>query len=133
LYLTEKNTFKSVKKKKSGVGTNFVIHKYFYERDLSWQQIRNEEAEAEETPEVESGVPDDPQVNEGDSKVTVSFDPIDTRHLSSLPLVRGRLVKLLKASQNNMHSSTNLLVAIVCAIRLHSLVVYIFFLSFFLL
>ena len=84
----------------------------------------------EGTPDVESGVPDDPQVNEGDSKVTISFDPIDTRHLSSLPLVRGRLVKLLKASQNNMHSSTNLLVAIVCVIRLHSLVaVHILFIS----
>lgn len=95
-----------------------MIHKYFYERDLSWQQIRNEEAEAEGRPELESGVPDDPQINEGDSKIAVSFDPIDTRHLSSLPLVRGRLVKLLKASQNNMHSSTNMLVAIVCVIQL---------------
>jgi oxalate---CoA ligase len=105
-----------VKKKKSGVGTNFVIHKYFYERDSSWQQIRNEEAQANGTPSAELQVPDDSQIHEGDSKVTISFDPIDTRHLSSLPLVRGRLVKLLKASQNNIHSSTNMLVAIVCVV-----------------
>ena len=93
-----------------------MIHKYFYERDLSWQQIRNEEAQAEGTPEVEPQLPDDPQNSEGDSKGTVTFDPIDTRHLSSLLLVRGRIVKLLKASQHNMHSSTNLLVAIVCVV-----------------
>lgn len=92
-----------------------MIHKYFYERDLSWQQIRNEEAEAEEVPELEIQPPDDSPKGEGDSKTTITFDPIDTRHLSSLPLVRGRLVKLLKASQNNLHVSTNLLVAIVCA------------------
>jgi hypothetical protein len=107
----------SVKKKKSGVGTNFVIHKYFYERDVSWQQIRSEEAQAEETPEAEhSPMPDGPDGNEADSKAAVSFDPIDARHLSSLPLVRGRLVKLLKASQNNMHTSSNILYAIVCIV-----------------
>jgi hypothetical protein len=100
-----------------------VIHKYFYERDSSWQQIRDEEAQAEGTPEAEPQVLDDLQSNEGDSKVAISFDPIDTRHLSSLPLVRGRLVKLLKASENNIHSSTNMLVAIVCVLRFHLLVV----------
>jgi hypothetical protein len=113
----------SVKKKKSGVGTNFVIHKYFYERDLSWQQIRNEEAQAKDTLDVEQQLPDDLQSSEGDSKVTITFDPIDSRHLSSLALVRGRLIKLLKASQNNMHSSTNLLVAIVCVPVIELLVV----------
>jgi hypothetical protein len=113
----------SVKLKKSGVGSNFVIHKYFYERDLSWQQIRNEEARADGTPEVELQRPDGPETKEGDSKVAISFDPIDTRHLSSLPLVRGRIVKLLKASQNNMHSSTNLLVALVCVTCFHWLMV----------
>jgi hypothetical protein len=60
--------------------------------------------------------PDEPDGNEADSKAVVSFDPIDSRHLSSLPLVRGRIVKLLKASQNNMHTSSNILFAIVCSL-----------------
>lgn len=57
---------------------------------------------------------DGPDDNEADQKATVSFDAIDARHLSSLPLVRGRIVKLLKASQNNIHTSNNILFAIVC-------------------
>lgn len=44
---------------------------------------------------------------------SLGFTPIDARHLSSLPLVRGRVVKLLKASTNNMHVSNNMLVTIV--------------------
>lgn len=106
----------SVKKKKSGVGTNFVIHKYFYERDLSWQQIRSEETQAtappQAEPDTEARLLDDSD-GEGDCKVAVSFEPIDTRHLSSLPLIRARILKLLKASENNMHLSNNMLVAIV--------------------
>lgn len=46
--------------------------------------------------------------------VDTQFQPIDARHLSSLPLVRARIVKLLKASKNNMHASNNLILAIVC-------------------
>lgn len=41
------------------------------------------------------------------------FDPIDSRHLSSLPLVRARITKLLKASPHHLHAYQNLLVKIV--------------------
>lgn len=121
-----------MKKKKSGVGTNFVIHKYFYERDSSWQQIRNEEAQAAGTSRAEAAEeqPQNDQENdENDSKVTVSFDPIDTRHLSSLPLVRARIVKLLRASHNNMHASTSMLVAIVCMFNLHLYILLIWYIG----
>ncbi|KAF7340022.1 B-block-TFIIIC domain-containing protein [Mycena venus] len=40
------------------------------------------------------------------------FTPIDARHLSSMPLVKGRIIKLLKASKNLMHASNNMLIAI---------------------
>lgn len=106
-----------MKKKKSGVGTNFVIHKYFYERDPSWQQIRDEEAQAQVLEDAqEDDQPEaleDLDANEGPSQVVMNFDPIDARHLSSLPLVRARIVKLLKASENNLHASNNMLIAIV--------------------
>lgn len=109
---------RSVKRKKSGVGTNFAIHKYFYERDRSWQLIEHEETQAEVPPKSDSNAVNDEledyRVDEDvDLRSTVSFEPIDTRHLSSLPLIRARIVKLLKASQNNMHNSTNMLIAIV--------------------
>ncbi len=42
----------------------------------------------------------------------LNFTPIDARHLSSLPLVRGRVVKLLKASKNQMHPSNNMIITI---------------------
>lgn len=107
----------SVKKKKSGVGTNFVIHKYFYERDLSWQQIRDEEAQAQAEADFsddDQQGDDEPGETDASQKVTQSFDPIDARHMSSLPLVRSRVIKLLKASHNNLHTSQNMLTAIVC-------------------
>ena len=44
---------------------------------------------------------------------TIQFDPIDTRHLSSLPLIRARLEKLLVNSPHKMHAAQNLLVVIV--------------------
>lgn len=43
----------------------------------------------------------------------LQFDPIDARFLSSAPLVRARLVKLLKHSQNQMHAYKNIMIAIV--------------------
>ena len=104
-----------MKRKKSGLGTNFVIHKYFYERDLSWQQIRDEEAEAEEEEDLSDGEQggNEPRETDASQKVVQSFDPIDTRHMSSLPLIRSRVIKLLKASHNNLHTSQNMLTAIV--------------------
>lgn len=94
-----------------------MIHKYFYERDLSWQQIRNEEAQAEvDLSDDDQQADDEPGETDASQKVTQSFEPIDARHMSSLPLVRSRVIKLLKASHNNLHTSQNMLTAIVCSL-----------------
>lgn len=45
------------------------------------------------------------------------FDPIDSRHLSSLTIVKDRLEKLLRNSPHNMHSAQNILVTIVRTTR----------------
>ena len=94
-----------------------MIHKYFYERDLSWQQIRDEEAQAqaeEDLSDDDQQGDDVPRETDVSQKVSQNFDPIDARHLSSLPLVRSRVIKLLKASRNNLHTSQNMLTVIVC-------------------
>lgn len=43
----------------------------------------------------------------------LGFTPIDARHLSSLPLIQGRVMKLLKASHNHIHAANNMLLKIV--------------------
>ena len=43
----------------------------------------------------------------------IHFDPIDSRHLSSMTLLKSRLVKLLKACPHYMHTSNNLMLKIV--------------------
>ncbi|KAJ7462797.1 hypothetical protein B0H11DRAFT_2054384 [Mycena galericulata] len=104
-----------VKVRRGGVGSHFVIHKYFFDRSESWKEIREEEtraaAEAEETPRTTST-----DVQEEDRSVvdlqSLDFSPIDARHLSSMVLVKGRVIKLLKASKNLMHASNNMLLAI---------------------
>ncbi|KAJ3864146.1 hypothetical protein EV359DRAFT_41641 [Lentinula novae-zelandiae] len=100
-----------VKVRRGGVGTHFVIHRYFFDRSPSWKAIRDEEVRAE----VISRSTDVPTVEGQEDEETtdvspLGFTPIDSRHLSSLPLVRGRIVKLLKASTNNMHVSNNMIV-----------------------
>jgi len=110
----------SVKVRRGGVGTHFVIHRYFFERSPSWNAIREEENSAElarkgaDQPKL-----DDLDEEEKDKEAeSLHFTPIDARHLSSLPLVRARVVKLLKASRNHMHVSSNMLLTIVSLIRL---------------
>ena len=99
----------SVKLKKAGVGANFCIHKYFFERSDTWKNVR---AEANDVKQ-ESDNEDEPMEDGTESKVL--FDPIDSRHLSSLPLIRTRLEKLLKSTPSNIHKFANLIVAIVRA------------------
>lgn len=102
--------------RRGGVGTHFVIHRYFFDRSPHWKEIREEESRAEnalrqsESTAQEDDIPDD----EGspDAK-TFNFSPIDARHLSSLPLLRGRVIRLLKASRNQMHAANNILLSIV--------------------
>lgn len=109
--------FYSVKRKKSGVGSHFCIHKYFFERSNIWREVLNEEAEAAATAmKMELDEDEDPDEDMNDqAKANTGryFSPIDMRHLSSLPLVRARIVKLLKNSPGYMHTTHNLLVTIV--------------------
>ena len=109
-----------LKVRRGGIGTHFVIHKYFYERDTSWQQIREEENKAE----AEASTKTQPSAEDGDSleisTASLEFEPMDSRHLSSLPLLRSRIVKLLKASKNHIHQSNNILTTLVRISRFSS-------------
>ena len=102
-----------MKVRRGGVGTHFCIHKYFFERSPSWRAIREEESEAAEGRKTEDKqTPEAGEEPEG-AAAYPGFTPIDARHLSSLPLIRARVIKLLQASKNHIHPSNNLLVTIV--------------------
>lgn len=121
----------SVKVRRGGVGTHFCIHKYFYERSPSWKAIRDEETRAQgvhkkpaANAQVEMDTPDiDEDAVDPDF---LEFSPIDARHLSSLPLVRGRVVQLLKSSKNHIHASNNMLLRIVRFAFLYTVAVVVF-------
>jgi oxalate---CoA ligase len=110
-----------VKVRRGGVGTHFCIHKYFFDRSPSWKAIREEELRADDADNVPRELimelPDDEEDRTTDPKL-MEFTPIDARHLSSLPLIRARVVKLLRASRNQMHASNNMLITLVRFIRL---------------
>ena len=57
----------------------------------------------------------DEEVDEEETKPfePVHFDPIDSRHLSSMPLLKARLTKLLKNCPHYMHTSSNIMLKIV--------------------
>ena len=104
-----------VKRRRPGVSTNFCVHKYFFDHSAVWQRVLQEEAEAERKNneiDVEQDEEDE-DGQDGFSIASVHFDPIDSRHLSSLPLIRARITKLLKASPHHLHSYQNLIVKIV--------------------
>lgn len=106
----------SIKARRGGVGNHTCIHKYFVERSALWQQIQEEEArDGGATTTGECVKPRDTadEATDKDDPPQVLFDPIDSRHLSSLPLVKNRVIKLLKASRNYIHQSNNLLITIV--------------------
>jgi transcription factor C subunit 3 len=81
-----------------------------------WQQIRNEEKKAENIRNILHDEGQLPEDVDQESAITSSskFEPMDARHLSSLPLLRARVVKLLKASKNQMHESNNIMLKLVC-------------------
>lgn len=87
------------------------------ERSAFWQQIQEEEAKDDEPIIIgESRVQDGTPVEDGTpaaESLNLDFEPVDSRHMSSLQLIKNRIVKLLKASQNNIHPSNNLIVTIV--------------------
>ncbi|TFK57634.1 hypothetical protein OE88DRAFT_1620407 [Heliocybe sulcata] len=101
--------------RQGGVGAHFCIHKYFYDRSTLWKKIRKEEEQGQQAIVGALDEQDGPG-DDGQSQISglnqIEFDPIDARHLSSLPLVRARIVKLLKSCKNNMHVSQNLILSI---------------------
>lgn len=106
----------SVKVRRGGVGTHFVIHRHFFDRSPHWKAIREEENQAESShrkvaPDSTTDIYEEEE-RTADAH-SLDFTPIDARHLSSLPLIRGRVVKLLKASKNQMHASNNMLITLV--------------------
>lgn len=109
----------SEKRKKSGVGANFVVHKYFFERSETWKDVLAEEEKANKAALMKSEEPDlDFNMDGNEDTVApnlgrIKFDPIDGRHLSSLAIVRSRIETLLRNSPHNMHTMHDLLVTIV--------------------
>ncbi|OAX37287.1 hypothetical protein K503DRAFT_866963 [Rhizopogon vinicolor AM-OR11-026] len=105
-----------IKARRGGVGNHSCIHKYFVERSAFWQQIQEEEAKDDEPTIIGESRPQDGTPIEDGTPATeplkLDFEPIDSRHMSSLQLIKNRIVKLLKASQNNIHGSNNLIVSI---------------------
>lgn len=104
-----------VKVRRGGVGTHFCIHRYFFDRSPSWKAIRDEEsnAAAPVRPEFLSGDGDAADEDNTSPEVqALNFTPIDARHLSSLPLIRARVLNLLKVSKNQIHPANNLIITI---------------------
>lgn len=100
--------------RRGGVGTHFVIHKYFYERSCSWKAIREEEQEAENHGmKTEDHDVKDADMTDLNQTKQLNFTPIDARHLSSYPLISQRVIKLLLASKNHMHASKDMLMILV--------------------
>ncbi|KAK7019694.1 hypothetical protein VNI00_017994 [Paramarasmius palmivorus] len=99
-----------VKRRQGGVGTNFVVHKFIFERSPSWKAVREQEGKAAEA--TVQPVGNDVEDEEPSETVKLDFPPIDSRHLSSMALIRANIIKLLKASRNNMHVYGNMIVAI---------------------
>jgi hypothetical protein len=106
----------SKKVRRGGVGSHFCIHNYFYERSPLWQQIREEEMRATDDAQPALQTPSSPDTSTNLMSTSMAFDPMDARHLSSLPLVRARVVKLLKGSRNCMHPCNNILLKLVCTL-----------------
>ncbi|TFK30753.1 hypothetical protein FA15DRAFT_580399 [Coprinopsis marcescibilis] len=100
------------KVRRGGVGTHFCIHKYFYDRSPSWKAIREEESRSQEATRPKQEGDDVDDDDELSSIPSLDFTQIDSRHLSSLPLVKARVIKLLKASKNSIHASNNMLLTL---------------------
>ena len=96
----------SVKLRRGGNTQNFCVHKYFFQCSPLWKQVREEEARAA------IGAPNGDA--EGQSTDSLQFDPIGPRHISSINVLRSRVVRLLNQSKNNMHAYHNFSARIVC-------------------
>ncbi|KAH8100488.1 hypothetical protein BXZ70DRAFT_937413 [Cristinia sonorae] len=99
------------KRKKAGVGSHVLIHKYFFDRSPVWQTLLAEEAELADIDLLKAeGEPDDGV--DDISPADITFEPIDLRFLSSLPIVKSRVVKLLQASPHQTSPAHNLITRI---------------------
>jgi oxalate---CoA ligase len=93
----------------------FCVHKYFYQRSEHWKDVREEESRAEATAKAKErdahvDTNADPDADQGDTTlIDEGFAPLDGRHLSSLTIVRSRIIQLLERSENNMYVAHNLL------------------------
>lgn len=113
----------SLKVRAGGLATNITIHRHFWERSPTWQRVYVEERASMEEARgggnilsVDQEEPEDAEIDVKGAKMEANklqFDPIDGRFLSSSQLVRSRVIKLLKNSQNQTHFYTNLIFAIV--------------------
>ncbi|RPD63262.1 hypothetical protein L227DRAFT_544094 [Lentinus tigrinus ALCF2SS1-6] len=104
-----------VKLRQPGVSTNLCVHKYIYDHSPIWQQVEAEKkkvAMEEQAKDGEGESDEDMDQEEMKPLAPVHFDPIDARHLSSLPVLRSRLTKLLKNCPHYMHTSNNLMLRI---------------------
>ena len=101
-----------IKLRRGGVGTNFCIHKYFFEHSPLWRQIQGEGASLSKDIRDDEGGLDNEESPDG-FQTPVEFDPIDALHLSSLSLIQSRIVRLLKNCKSYTHPSQNLLVTLV--------------------
>ncbi|KAJ7596727.1 hypothetical protein C8J56DRAFT_295687 [Mycena floridula] len=105
----------AVKVRRGGMGTHIIIHRYFFDRSPAWKEIRDEETKAEDVISKKEPQEDEEQPSSEAFVVEpLQFTRIDVRHLSSLPLLRGRIIRLLKASRNQLHPSHDILLKIGC-------------------
>ncbi|KZT74913.1 hypothetical protein DAEQUDRAFT_720101 [Daedalea quercina L-15889] len=100
--------------KTAGVSTSTVVHRDLFRRNATWQSIVDEENRAREAQkrkvnDEESDAGDEEDSSEFSLGSTEQFDPIDERHLSSIDLIRGRIVTLLRNSPHGLHAANNLL------------------------
>ncbi|KAF4572584.1 hypothetical protein EYR36_007092 [Pleurotus pulmonarius] len=104
-----------VKVRRGGVGTHLCLHKHFYDTSPRWREVREEESKAQQLFHGAPEPDDTGEIAEDAAPQTLAdlgFTSIDARHLSSLPLIQGRVMKLLKASHNHIHAANNMLLKI---------------------
>ncbi|KAL5495552.1 hypothetical protein ACEPAI_1015 [Sanghuangporus weigelae] len=100
-----------VKLRRGGNSQNFCVHKYFFDRSPVWRHVREEENRASGEA-IENARDGGENGFESESFEFPQFDPIDTRHLTSLTILRQRLIKLLKHSPEGIQPYTNISVKI---------------------
>lgn len=98
---------RSVKLRRGGNSQNFCVHKHYFDSGSSWKAIRDAENRAKE----DSGKA---EKTKGDNDADcLQFDPIDTLHLTSLPILRQRILKLLKHSEDGLVPYVNIALRVV--------------------